>query len=174
MNRIVINSASEEQSALLGVRIGERLEAGDILTLWGELGAGKTFLARAIARGLGVPTSIPITSPTFTFINEYPGRLHLYHLDLYRLSDPDELETLPWREAIYGGGVSIIEWPDRLGANLPPERIDIHLEITGEESRAISLAATGRNFSERMKQWESALASLSNESEISIAKVDSR
>lgn len=75
MSRVLINCLSEEQSALLGVRIGERLAAGDILALWGELGAGKTFLARAIARGLGVPASIPITSPTFTFINEYEGRL---------------------------------------------------------------------------------------------------
>ena len=165
MNRIVIKSLSEEQSALLGVCIGERLAAGDILTLWGELGAGKTFLARAIARGLGVPASIPITSPTFTFINEYTGRLHLYHLDLYRLSEPDELETLPWREAFYGDGVSIIEWPDRLGANLPPERIDIHLEITGEESRTLVISAAGESFSQRLSQWQSALASLADDSE---------
>lgn len=164
MSQVLINSLSEEQSALLGVRIGERLAAGDILALWGELGAGKTFLARAIARGLGVPASIPITSPTFTFINEYTGRLHLYHLDLYRLGDPDELDTLPWREAIYGGGVSIIEWPDRLGANLPPERIDIHLEITGEESRTLVISATGESFSRRLQQWQSALASLAHDS----------
>lgn len=160
MSQIIIRVLSEEHSSLLGVRIGERLVAGDILALWGELGAGKTFLARAIARGLGVPACIPITSPTFTFINEYTGRLHLYHLDLYRLSDPDELETLPWKEAIYGDGVSIIEWPDRLGANLPSERIDIRLEITGEDSRTIVIATAGESFSARLKQWEPALASV--------------
>jgi len=160
MSQIIIRVLSEEHSSLLGVRIGERLVAGDILALWGELGAGKTFLARAIARGLGVPAAIPITSPTFTFINEYKGRLDLYHLDLYRLSDPDELETLPWKEAIYGDGVSIIEWPDRLGANLPSERIDIRLEITGEDSRTIVIATAGESSRGRLKQWEPALASV--------------
>lgn len=160
MNKLIIHSSSEEQSTRLGFQIGESLTAGDVVTLWGELGAGKTHLARAIARGLEVPASILVTSPTFTFINEYTGRLHLYHLDLYRLAGPDEIETLPWREAIYGRGASIVEWPDRLGPYLPPNRIDIHLEIAGENSRTMVISVTGKNSRERLQEWESALASL--------------
>ena len=127
--------------------------AGDILALWGELGAGKTFLARNIAHGLGVPPTIPVTSPTFTFINEYQGRLHLYHLDLYRLGDPDELDTLPWREALYGDGVAIIEWPERLGPYLPEERFDIRLTITDERSRSIEVIARGDVLCRRLMKW---------------------
>jgi len=155
MTKINIVSPNEEFSSLLGFRIGERLCRGDILAMWGELGAGKTFLTRGIARGLDVPSSIPITSPTFTFINEYSsGRLHLYHLDLYRLTDPDEIETLPWKEAIYGSGVCIIEWPDRLGQNIPEERIDIHLEITGEMSRTIIIMAPSEHIGKRLREWD--------------------
>lgn len=143
MGELILHSPNESFSLELGRKIGEHLEPGDILALWGDLGAGKTLLTRGIARGLGIPPEIPITSPTFTFMNEYEGRLHLYHLDLYRLGDPDELETLPWREAFYGKGVAVIEWPERLGPFLPDKRWDIRLEITGEESRLITFVAHG-------------------------------
>jgi tRNA threonylcarbamoyladenosine biosynthesis protein TsaE len=143
MQELTLHSDNEETSLDLGRRIGETLEPGDVLALWGELGAGKTLLTRGIARGLSIPPEIPITSPTFTFINEYEGRLHLYHLDLYRLTDLDELETLPWREALFGTGAAVIEWPERLGEWLPEERFDIRISITGEESRKITLTAHG-------------------------------
>jgi len=145
-----VHSMDEEVSLRLGRLIGSWLEAGDVVALWGELGAGKTLLARGVARGLGVPDEVPVTSPTFTFINEYEGRLHLYHLELYRLSDPDELETLPWREALYGKGASLIEWPERLGHLLPDERWDIRLEIRGETDRLITIIPRCRNFDERL------------------------
>lgn len=160
MKRITLNSPSEACTAEFGRLIGERLLAGDILALWGELGAGKTFLARSIARGLGIPPAIPITSPTFTFINEYYGRLHLYHLDLYRLADPDELETLPWREALYGTGVAVVEWPERLGPYLPGERFDIQLQITGDESRKIDIIARGESLYVRLDEWSSDLSAV--------------
>ena len=97
MNEFVFNSPGEECSLLLGRAIGELVQSGDILALRGELGSGKTLLTRGIARGLGVGPQVRVTSPTFTIINEYSGRLDLFHLDLYRISGPDELETLPWR-----------------------------------------------------------------------------
>ncbi len=153
MKQLAFSSPNENASSELGRRIGEMLAAGDILAMWGELGAGKTFLARSIARGLGVPPTIPVTSPTFTFINEYQARLHLYHLDLYRLGDPDELDTLPWREALYGTGVAVIEWPERLGPYLPDERFDIQLTITGQESRTINIIARGDILCERVAEW---------------------
>jgi tRNA threonylcarbamoyladenosine biosynthesis protein TsaE len=153
MKRLTIHSPDETFTFELGSQIGKNLQPGDILALWGELGAGKTLLARGIARGLGVPRQVPITSPTFTFINEYQGRLHFYHLDLYRLTDPDELETLPWREALFSTGVAVIEWPERLGANLPEERFDIHLQVTGEASRLIQIAAQGEAPCGRLDAW---------------------
>ncbi len=138
---------------LLGRRIGELLLAGDILALWGELASGKTLLTRGIARGLGVGPEVRITSPTFTIINEYSARLHLYHLDLYRISGPDELETLPWQESIFGDGAAVIEWPDRLGRLLPAERWDIKLSISGEEKRNMLLCGHGRKIRARMAKW---------------------
>lgn len=138
---------------MLGVSLGERAEPGDILALWGELGAGKTLLTRGLARGLGVPAEVSVTSPTFTFINEYEGRLHLFHLDLYRISDPDELETLPWREALFGDGVAVIEWPGRLGDELPEGRWDVRIDVTGDESRSIRIEARGGREEERLEKW---------------------
>ena len=153
MNRIVLQSRSEEETSEIGQWIGRNLAAGDVIALWGELGAGKTFLTRAIARGLGVPERIPVTSPTFTFINEYDGRLHIYHMDLYRLTDLTELDTLPWMEALYGKGVSLIEWPERLGTLMPEERWDIRMEITGDETRTITLEAFGKANVKKLKRW---------------------
>lgn len=154
MQELIIHSAHESSSLELGRRIGEILEPGDVLALWGELGAGKTLLTRGIARGLSISPQIPITSPTFTFINEYEGRLHLYHLDLYRLTDLDELETLPWREALFGDGVAVIEWPERLESSLPEERFDIRISITGEESRTLTLIAHGERNRQRLEKWK--------------------
>ncbi|MGV8073716.1 MAG: tRNA (adenosine(37)-N6)-threonylcarbamoyltransferase complex ATPase subunit type 1 TsaE [Syntrophobacteraceae bacterium] len=154
MRELIIDSPSELCSFKVGLMIGQQLNPKDVLALWGDLGAGKTFLTQAIARGLGIPDQVPVTSPTFTFINEYEGRLHLFHLDLYRIGDPDELETLPWREALFGEGVAVIEWPDRLEHLLPAERFDIELAIVGDESRRITIAASGDNNRSRLAKWK--------------------
>ncbi len=153
MNRMVFQSHSEGETSEVGRWIGGNLEAGDVVALWGELGAGKTLLTRAIARGLGVSERVPVTSPTFTFINEYEGRLHIYHLDLYRLTDLTELDTLPWMEALYGTGVSLIEWPERLGTLIPEDRWDIRIEITGDETRTITVEALGKANVKKLKRW---------------------
>jgi tRNA threonylcarbamoyladenosine biosynthesis protein TsaE len=139
------------------------LQPGDILALWGELASGKTLLAQGIARGLGVLPEVRVTSPTFTIINEYPARLHLYHLDLYRLSGPDELETLPWQESIFGNGVAVVEWPDRLGRLIPAGRWDIKFTIKGEKSREILLCGRGTKNRTRMAKWVETLGDLQRE-----------
>lgn len=134
---LCVESHAPESSLALGCAIGKRLKCGDVVALWGELGAGKTWLTQGIARGLGIPAETPITSPTFTIINEYEGRLRLYHMDGYRIGDPEEMETLPWREALFGHGVAVVEWPERLGSSLPAARLDIFLEILGPTSRRL-------------------------------------
>ena len=145
MHGVRLTSPCEDCSLALGIGVGKQMEPGDVLALWGELGSGKTLFTRGIAWGMGVPRQMPITSPTFTLINEYEGRLRLYHLDLYRLTTPDELETLPWREVLFGNGVTVIEWPDRMGGLLPPERWDIRLEFLDDERRIITLSAVGES-----------------------------
>jgi tRNA threonylcarbamoyladenosine biosynthesis protein TsaE len=153
MGALIIHSDSEAASLELGRHIGECLEAGDVLALWGELGAGKTLLTRGIARGLGISPDVRITSPTFTFINEYEGRLYLYHIDLYRVVDAAELNTIPWREVLFGSGVAVVEWPERLGQGLPDERFDIQLQITGDDTRTITISAHGVGNLARLKRW---------------------
>ncbi len=160
MKDFLFHSPGEECSLLLGRTIGELLQPGDILGLRGELGAGKTLLARGIARGLDVGPEVRITSPTFTIINEYSGRLRLYHIDLYRISEPYELDALPWQESLFGQGVAVIEWPERLGRLLPAERWDIKFSITGEESREVLICGHGRKNRARMARWVEKLGEL--------------
>ncbi|MDR3554054.1 MAG: tRNA (adenosine(37)-N6)-threonylcarbamoyltransferase complex ATPase subunit type 1 TsaE [Syntrophobacteraceae bacterium] len=155
MKELLFSSPGEECSLLLGRKIGELLQAGDILALWGELASGKTLLTRGIAGGLGVPPQARITSPTFTIINEYSGRLHLFHLDLYRISGMDELQTLPWQESLFGNGVAIIEWPGRLGRLLPEARWDMEFSITGDQTRTMLLRCHGsKNLARTPKWWD--------------------
>ena len=153
MRELTLHSPHEDCTHRLGFKLGTLLHPGDILTLQGDLGAGKTLLTGGVARGLGIPPEIPITSPTFTFINEYEGRLHLYHLDLYRLSDPEELETLPWKEALFGKGVAVIEWPERLGDELPEERMEIRILVTGDTTRTLIFRALGEALEARLEAW---------------------
>jgi tRNA threonylcarbamoyladenosine biosynthesis protein TsaE len=160
MDRLNFTSPNEHCSLMLGARIGQQAEAGDVLALWGELGSGKTLFARGIAQGMGVPQQVPVTSPTFTIINEYEGRLRLYHLDLYRLTTIEELETLPWREVIYGTGVAVIEWPDRMGRLLPENRWDITIEFLDEDRRVISLAAHGDSQETRLARLAPELSAI--------------
>ncbi len=153
MKKFIFESPCEECSLLLGSNIGELLRPGDVLALWGELAAGKTLLTRGIARGLGIPPETRITSPTFTIINEYSGRLLLFHLDLYRLSGPEDMETLPWQESLFGNGVAVIEWPERLGRLLPKDRWDISFSITGDETRRLEFVSCGRRNHTRLDKW---------------------
>ncbi len=164
MNEFFFSSPGEECSLLLGRKIGELLQAGDIVALWGELGSGKTLLTRGIAMGLGIPPEERVTSPTFTIINEYSGRLHLFHLDLYRLSGTGELETLPWQESLFGNGVAVIEWPDRLGRLLPAQRWDIEFSISSEENRTMLIRCHGRKNRMRMAKWLETLEALQTDS----------
>src|SRR6516225_10063572 len=112
-----------------GRQLGQRLSAGAVVALIGPLGAGKTHLVRAIAEGLGIPDSRVVSSPTFTLIHEYKGRLPIFHFDVYRLKSPAEFLDLGVAEYFDAGGVCLIEWADRVLEYLPTKRITITLEI---------------------------------------------
>jgi tRNA threonylcarbamoyladenosine biosynthesis protein TsaE len=142
--------SSLEQTEAMGKVLGEIAEPGDVITLEGPLGAGKTTLTQAIARGLGVDPRIYITSPTFSLLHEYQGRIPLYHMDLYRLAGEDEIESLGFSEYLYGNGLTVIEWPDRLGSLIPPERLHVELAMSGETSRSANLTAHGNLWQKKL------------------------
>jgi tRNA threonylcarbamoyladenosine biosynthesis protein TsaE len=139
----VIETAGPEETLLVAEHLGRLLEPGDVIALIGELGSGKTVFARGLARGLEVPGSFAVTSPTFTLVNEYPGRLPFYHLDLYRISGPAQCGDLGLDELLYGQGATAIEWAERLGAELPEGRLEVHLTFLGESGRRLRFRAFG-------------------------------
>jgi tRNA threonylcarbamoyl adenosine modification protein YjeE len=125
--------ANEAATAALGTQIAAALKPGDVVALAGDLGAGKTTLARAMLRALGVGEDVP--SPTFTLVQHYESpRLNIDHFDLYRIEDESEVEQLGLEEALHDGA-ALIEWPERAGTRLPPEILRIELEIAGAHSR---------------------------------------
>ena len=138
----------------MGAKLGKLVKAGQIIALLGDLCAGKTRPAQGFGAGLGVPADEVINSPTFTLINEYQGRLPFYHVDLYRLSKAVEAETLGLDDYFYGEGVTLIEWANRLGNSLPPERLEIELHHLSETKRRITIRACGPEHTELLKQFK--------------------
>lgn len=134
---IEILSENTQQTENIASNIGASLRQGDVLALSGELGAGKTCFTGGLARGLGVDEKYRITSPTFTLINEYPGRFRLYHFDIYRINDYSEFEDLGYEEYFYGNGVVVIEWAEKISRILPPDTLFIKFEYIDENKRKI-------------------------------------
>lgn len=149
---LTVITRDPEETARLGKLLAELLEPGDFIALVGDLGSGKTHFVKGIAAGLGADPTVPVTSPTFTILNEYPGRLLLHHFDLYRLSGLDDVIDLGFEEIFQGDGVSAVEWPERLEEGLPAERLDVLLERRGEESREITFIPHGDGFTRRVAQ----------------------
>ena len=144
MIRVETNSPSETKA--LGRKIGRELKSGDLIALIGELGAGKTCLVQGLAVGLGVNPKDYVASPSFVLVKEYRGRLPIYHIDLFRIKNTEELESLGYEEYLYGEGVGIIEWAERAGNLMPAKYLRIELEILGSRRRRISLKAFGRHY----------------------------
>jgi tRNA threonylcarbamoyladenosine biosynthesis protein TsaE len=130
-------TTSEEETAAAGERLGARLGGGDVVLLYGDLGAGKTAFVRGLARGLGADAA-DVSSPTFTLVQEYHGRLTLYHVDLYRL-EPKEVDDLGLEELVLGDGVVAIEWAERWTGR-PDDVYEVRIEDGGEDTRRISIA----------------------------------
>jgi tRNA threonylcarbamoyladenosine biosynthesis protein TsaE len=148
-------SDSREQTLETGRIIGSVLERGDIVALIGELGSGKTCLTQGLAQGLGVAENVPVVSPTFTLINEYPGTLPLVHLDVYRLSGPRDLEDMGYEEYVYGGGVVVIEWAEKVRDVLPDRTLFVTMRYVDENTRELVLEGP----EEKMKKLEERLQS---------------
>lgn len=142
-----------EKTEEFGIKLGKLLNPGDIVCLNGDLGAGKTTLTKSIGLGLGVDDYI--TSPTFALINEYEGRVPVYHFDVYRLENVEELYDLGFDEYFYGRGVSIIEWADKIEKLIPKERIvlDIKKGIDIDERR-INITVYGNRYKDILKELE--------------------
>ena len=133
-----------EETEQLGLKIGHALKKGDVVSLRGSLGAGKTVLAKGIAKALDIHEAI--VSPTFTLVQEYDGSLKLYHLDLYKISGEDEFESMGGEEFLYPNGVTLIEWSEKIETMLPDNTIFIEITISDDESRIIKIIKSGEDY----------------------------
>ena len=136
--KVSLTSNSEEDTKLCAQRLAEQLKAGDIVLLQGDLGAGKTTFVKGLAQVFKV-TPKKVNSPTFVIMNYYKGKLPLYHFDLYRLESPQAIDTLDFDEYFYGEGISLIEWPERLGEHKPKHYYLVELKHTSENQRSIEI-----------------------------------
>jgi tRNA threonylcarbamoyladenosine biosynthesis protein TsaE len=145
------HSPSETES--LGEQLGHLLEPGGIVCLYGDLGSGKTVFTKGLARGLGVPREVVVRSPSFILIQQYVGRMPVYHADLYRLENAQDVDDIGLRDVMGGNGVAVIEWADKLEALLPAERLDVTLQHLDEATRLISLTAGGARCCHLLERW---------------------
>jgi tRNA threonylcarbamoyladenosine biosynthesis protein TsaE len=144
----------EAATRRFGEALGTCAQPGDVVALMGELGAGKTRIAQAVAAALGIDPET-VTSPTFVLIHEHDGRLPVYHFDAYRLRDTDEFLEIGAEELLDGDGLCLVEWADRVDEVLPRERLEVRIEITGEHSRLMRVTGTGMRgeaFSRRVRE----------------------
>lgn len=140
-----------EDTNEFGIMLGRAMKKGDILCLNGDLGAGKTTMTKSIGKGLGVEEYI--TSPTFALINQYSGRIPVYHFDVYRLENADELIDLGFDEYFYGNGVCIIEWADKIEKMIPQERIVIDIEKgSAQDERIVRVSGHGNRYEQIVKE----------------------
>ena len=139
-----LKTQGADKTLKLGQVLGRMLKEGTVIALMGDLGVGKTVLAKGIAKGLGIQDEGEVTSPSFVLVNEYFGRIPIYHIDLYRLEDPEETEGLGWEEFLCGPGVVVVEWAEKISSKLPDERMDIQIQWVGEEERKMTFCGKGK------------------------------
>ncbi len=150
---LVFVTNSFSQTRALGEKIGRKLKAGTVIRLIGDLGSGKTTLVQGIAEGLDVPSGYYITSPTFTLINEYPGRHILYHVDLYRLDSTVDFEDIGLLDLLFEEGIVVIEWAEKLSEKFE-NQISIYLSLINQHSRKIEISAFESEMIELLKKLE--------------------
>ncbi|EMR05377.1 hypothetical protein C772_02610 [Bhargavaea cecembensis DSE10] len=143
-----IDVQSPAETAGLAEKLASLLEGGEVITLEGDLGAGKTTFTQALAKGLGIKRTV--SSPTFTILKQYEGRLPLNHLDVYRLADSEE--DLGWDELFYGDAVSVVEWAQYIEEELPEERLDILILRLDENGRRFTFTPNGSRYESMIKE----------------------
>jgi tRNA threonylcarbamoyladenosine biosynthesis protein TsaE len=153
-----LETGSVHATRRAGAALGEALRPGDVIVLTGDLGAGKTVIAQGVASALGVSNNV--TSPTFNILVVHRGRVDLAHFDLYRLERVEQLEDIDFWGVIEGDAVSLIEWGDRFPEALPEDVLTVTLAITGDESRRISVSASGLRSSALASDWLAACTGL--------------
>jgi len=146
MNSFTVVTGSDPETRRWGIKLGHLLAGGEIIGLIGELGAGKTCFVRGVAEGLEVNKNAWIRSPSFTLINEYEGRLPIYHIDLYRMGSREETEGLNLREYLYGDGVSLVEWFEHLPAEEVDEYLELRMTHAGGNRRKLNFIAHGERY----------------------------
>ncbi len=139
-------SKSLQETLLIGKKIGKSIEQGTVICLSGDLGSGKTALVQGIAKGLSVPEKYYITSPTYNIINQYPGKIPLFHADLYRINNSYELEDIGFYEILNSENIVAIEWAEKLKNEISSDRIDIHMQILDDTSRKITIKLYKENL----------------------------
>ena len=152
--RLEIITHADAETRSLGQQIGFFLSHGLIVALTGDLGSGKTCLVQGLAKGLGVSDEYPVTSPTYTLINEYPGRLKLYHVDLYRLENPVDCDDIGLYDILDSGDVVAIEWADRMQPDDLVEYLSIAFDILDDSLRKLTLTASGQPAVNLLKMLE--------------------
>ena len=143
-------SRSPEETQALGQALGLAARPGDLFLLWGELGSGKTCLVQGIARGLGVQDSV--RSPSFVLVTHHPGRLMLYHIDLYRLDDLREVEDLGLDEYLESDGLCVVEWADKAMPLFPQEHLLVEMEHRTTQQRLLRLTPRGHRYAQLLEQ----------------------
>lgn len=146
-----IITMTEDETRTAGALLGSLARPNDVIALSGGLGAGKTSLVQGIAEALGVRGRV--SSPTYNLLLVHPGPLTLYHFDLYRLEHAQELEGIDFYETVESGGVSAIEWADRFVNEMPPDRLDVCIEVLDPERRAMHVHGTGERAQILARQW---------------------
>ncbi|WP_044186666.1 tRNA (adenosine(37)-N6)-threonylcarbamoyltransferase complex ATPase subunit type 1 TsaE [Hyalangium minutum] len=147
-----LRSESPEETHRMGVRLGELLQPGDFVGLIGDLGAGKTHLVRGVAEGAQVARS-EVASPTFAIVYPYRGRIPLYHADLYRIADYDELYATGFLDLIGGDGAVLVEWLDRVPQAAPREYLRLTLRPVADDARELHAEAFGSRPAELLSRW---------------------
>ncbi|MBW1615746.1 MAG: tRNA (adenosine(37)-N6)-threonylcarbamoyltransferase complex ATPase subunit type 1 TsaE [Deltaproteobacteria bacterium] len=141
----LIESESIEKTRLIGEFVGDKIAAGSIICLYGELGSGKTAFVQGVGKGLLIPKKYYITSPTYNLINEYPGKTNLFHIDLYRIEDKNDLENIGFYEVLEQNGITAIEWAERLGEKFFSDYLEVKFKIISDNLRIISFTGHGKN-----------------------------
>jgi tRNA threonylcarbamoyladenosine biosynthesis protein TsaE len=156
MDRFTYDAVDEAGTAKLGAALARVLPNGTAVALCGTLGAGKTRLVQAIAEASGVDRR-EVVSPTFVLIQEHHGRRLIYHIDAYRVADEDEFERLGPDEYFEGEGLTLVEWADRVETCLPLDRVEVHIEVTGPQSRRFEIRGVGHGYEDTIEKLRVAL-----------------